>query len=143
MVDDALVLRKLHDLRTYSTQIREYQNVSLQEYRNDWKAQRIVERTLQLMIEVCLDIANHLISDRDYRSPDSYADCFRVLHENHILSLDLSERMVAMARFRNLIVHDYSRIDAEIMIGILKKHLRDFDAYAASVAALADVKAIS
>jgi uncharacterized protein YutE (UPF0331/DUF86 family) len=38
-----------------------------------------------------------------------------------------------MARFRNIVVHDYERIDPEIVIGILKNNLGDFEDFKASV----------
>ncbi|RME37973.1 MAG: DUF86 domain-containing protein [Thermoflexia bacterium] len=44
-------------------------------------------------------------------------------------------RRVDMARFRNLIVHDYARIDDARVYGMLQKRLDDFDAYARAVAA--------
>ena len=37
--------------------------------------------------------------------------------------------MVHMVKFRNVVVHDYDRIDGEIVIGILKKRLDDFITY--------------
>ena len=64
MVDKPLVLRKLTELDEYLKQMREFSSVTLKEYSRDWKVQRIVERTLQMMIETCADIANHIISDR-------------------------------------------------------------------------------
>jgi uncharacterized protein YutE (UPF0331/DUF86 family) len=34
--------------------------------------------------------------------------------------------MVGMAKFRNVIVHEYARIDPEIVVRILRDHLGDF-----------------
>ena len=34
--------------------------------------------------------------------------------------------MVEMTGFRNVIVHEYARIDAEVVIQILREHLEDF-----------------
>ena len=67
MVDKAIVLRKLSDLGTYYGQIKEFADITIDNYKNDWKTQRIVERTLQIMIETCTDIANHIVSDREMR----------------------------------------------------------------------------
>ncbi|HLA27549.1 MAG TPA: HepT-like ribonuclease domain-containing protein [Syntrophales bacterium] len=53
MVDKTLILRKLVELETYREQLREFSSVSIEEYSGDWKTQRIVERTLQIMIELC------------------------------------------------------------------------------------------
>lgn len=81
------------------------------------------------MVETCVDIAGHIISDKNYRIPSSYADTFKVLKENRVLSEHLYEHMGKMVKFRNLIVHQYDRIDAEIVVGILKRDLDDFLSY--------------
>ena len=129
MVDKTLILRKLAELEEYLGQIKEYASMTVNRYSKDWKAQRVVERTLQMMIEICADIAGHIISDKGYRVPATYADTFRVLYENGILNKDLFETMEKMAKFRNIIVHHYDKVDTEIVIGILKKDLKDFSAY--------------
>ena len=133
MVDKALVLRKLAELEEYLGQIREYTNITIERYSSDWKIQRIIERTLQIMIETCADIAGHIISDRGYRIPKSYADTFKVLQEENILEKELFETMEKMAKFRNIVVHDYARIDPEIVFNILKKDLADFQAFAKEI----------
>jgi uncharacterized protein YutE (UPF0331/DUF86 family) len=129
VVDKTLILRKLAELEEYLGQIKEYASITVNRYSKDWKAQRVVERTLQMMIEICADIAGHIISDKGYRVPATYADTFRVLYENGILNKDLFETMEKMAKFRNIIVHHYDKVDTEIVIGILKKDLKDFSAY--------------
>ena len=126
MVDKALVLRKIAELEEYLSQINEYQKVTVQQYEGDWKLQRIVERTLQMMIETCVDIAGHIISDQQHRIPKSYAESFRVLAEEKMLGESLSQSMERMAKFRNIVVHHYDRVDAHIVVRILKKHLEDF-----------------
>ena len=129
MVDKTLMLRKMAELEEYLGQIKEYASITVHTYSKDWKAQRIVERTLQMMIEICADVAGHIISDRGYRVPATYADTFRVLYENGMLNKGLFETMEKIAKFRNIIVHHYDKVDAEIVLGILKKDLKDFSAY--------------
>jgi uncharacterized protein YutE (UPF0331/DUF86 family) len=133
MVDNRLVLRKLSELEEYLGQIREYRPITVAQYVSDWKSQRIIERTLQMMVEISLDVANHIIADRKYRDPKGYADCFKVLRENRILDAKLSGRMEKMAKFRNILVHNYDKVDAEIVVGILKRNLSDFDAFKRTV----------
>jgi uncharacterized protein YutE (UPF0331/DUF86 family) len=126
MVDRNLLLRKIDELDAYRRQLAEFTTMSIDEYRADWKSQRIVERTLQIMIECCADIANHVISDNDLRAPKSYADCFLVLQEHGVISATLAPRLVQMAEFRNVVVHQYDEVDAEIVISILHSHLDVF-----------------
>ena len=129
MVDKVLLMRKLAELEEYSGQLTEYSRITIKKYTEDWKTRRIVERTLQMMIEICADIASHIISDSGYRVPKSYADTFRVLYENKIIGKSLFTKMEKMAKFRNIIVHHYDKIDETIIVSILKKDLKDFDKY--------------
>jgi uncharacterized protein YutE (UPF0331/DUF86 family) len=129
MVDKALVLRKLSELEEYLNQVKEYSDITVSNYSSDWKAQRIVERTLQMMIETCVDIAGHIISDQEYRIPKTYADTFRVLHEENILHEELFQTMEKIAKFRNIVVHHYDKVDSEIVVGILRRNLNDFLKY--------------
>ena len=129
MLDKALLMRKLSELEEYLGQVREYKNITVAEYSKDWKTQRIVERTLQMMIETCVDIAGHVISDMGYRVPKTYADTFEVLHEKDILGEELLKTMEKMSKFRNVVVHDYDKVDAGIVVTILEKHLDDFLQY--------------
>ncbi len=126
MVDKTLILRKLAELEEYLGQIREYSAVSAEEYIGDWKTRRIVERTLQIMIELCIDIAGHIISDRRLRVPVSYADTFKSLAEAGLITPQISDVLEKMAKFRNIVVHQYKNVDTEIVIMILRKHLDDF-----------------
>jgi uncharacterized protein YutE (UPF0331/DUF86 family) len=126
LVDKSLILRKISELEIYLKQIGEFSQITAAAYRGDWKSQRIVERTLQMMIETCADVAHHIISDRGLRAPVSYADAFEVLKENNVIDEDLASTMEKMAKFRNVVVHQYEVIDAEIVVAILRKHLEDF-----------------
>lgn len=129
MVDKDIILRKVAQLDEYRGQLREYAGLTVGSYRSDWKVQRIVERTLQMMIETCADIANHVLSDRGMRPPASYADTFAVLAENNVIDGGLATVMEKMAKFRNVVVHQYEGVDAEIVMLILRKHLEDLDRF--------------
>jgi uncharacterized protein YutE (UPF0331/DUF86 family) len=86
-----------------------------------------------MMIEACVDVAGHIISDGGFRTPTSYSDAFKVLHENEILAAGLFVKMERMAKFRNIVVHHYDKIDAEIVVGILKRDVDDFLSFRAAI----------
>jgi len=133
MVDRDLLLRKLADLDQYLGQVSEYRDITIDQYRGDWKTQRIVERTLQMAIEMCVDIVNHVIADRGLRVPATYAEAFEVLGEAGLLDAARRDAMIRMSKFRNVIVHDYARVDPAIVVRILREHLEDFAQFKAAV----------
>lgn len=129
MVDKSIVFRKIAELETYCGQLKTFPDITIDDYKSNWKTQRIVERTLQIMIETCVDIATHIISDGGMRAPTSYSDTFKVLFEHNIINSELFTTMEKMAKFRNVVVHQYEEINAEIVMLILKKHLGDFERF--------------
>ncbi len=135
MYTDAVVAGRLKLLAEYTDELCEYQTqaLSFQVYRDNKMLRRAVERTLQIAIEMCLDIGRRLIALEGFRYPEDNQDVFRVLAEERVVSTDLLPTLREMARFRNLIVHDYARIDDARVYGILKKRLGDFDAFAEAV----------
>jgi uncharacterized protein YutE (UPF0331/DUF86 family) len=128
-VDRSLVLRKISEIENYQKQIGEFSGITVQDYKKDWKVQRIIERTLQMLIETCVDIANHIISEAGMRLPTSYADTFKVLSENNVVDPVLFNALEKMVKFRNIIVHQYEEVDAEVVVLILKEHLIDFQRF--------------
>ena len=126
MVDHDLVRRKLAELAEYVTQVSEYRDLTVERYRADWKTRRIVERTLPMAIEACVDVASRVLADRGLRAPSTYAETFEILVQAGLLPPDLGHVMVDMTGFRNVIVHEYAGIDADVVIRILRQHLEDF-----------------
>jgi uncharacterized protein YutE (UPF0331/DUF86 family) len=63
------------------------------------------------------------------RLPTGYADTFKVLMENKVIGKNLCGTLEKMARFRNLVVHQYETIDPSIVVSILHRDLRDFQKY--------------
>ena len=125
--------RKLKELSAYRTQVEEFKNLSQKEYRESWKIQRVVDRTLQLCIECCLDMANHIISEKAFREPNSNADIFSILEENQYYNSDLSRRLQQMAQFQNILIHEYATVNPDNVIHILRENLPDFDLFAQSI----------
>lgn len=70
---------------------------------------------LQVSIECCIDMANHVIASENFRIPSDYADSFRVLRENGLISQELASRLVQMAKFRNRLVHLYGEVDSRFV----------------------------
>lgn len=79
-------------------------------------------------MEALIDLANHLISERGYRQPQSNSDVFIVLAEQGIISEAFAQTMGDWVRFRNLLVHDYAVIDPARVYIILTSELGDLEA---------------
>ena len=135
MDEEGVVEARLKLLAEYTNDLRELQSVNLEEYQENKLVRKAVERTLHTAIEACLDIGHHIIAQEGFRSPEENKDVFVVLGEEGVLSHTLASRLVDMARFRNLLVHEYTHLDNTVVYGILKRRLSDFDEFAQAIAA--------
>ncbi|MGQ9558117.1 MAG: type VII toxin-antitoxin system HepT family RNase toxin [Desulfurispora sp.] len=80
---------------------------------------------LILAIEAAQNICNHLAARLAREAPTSYADCFRILQKQRIVSRGLTEKLVSMARLRNLLLRQYGKVDDAILYNILPSNLTD------------------
>jgi uncharacterized protein YutE (UPF0331/DUF86 family) len=129
MVNRLLLERILADIKSNVKELKNAKDITWDVYRTDIRERRFVERTLHIIIEGCIDAAQHIISDEKMREPTSYRDTFMVLTENKILKTDDLPRFENIASFRNLLVHYYEKVDDAIVYGIFKNNLSDFDLF--------------
>jgi uncharacterized protein YutE (UPF0331/DUF86 family) len=88
---------------------------------------------LQVSIECCLDVANHIIASERLRAPRDYADSFRVIEEEGIVTGKLGNRLQQMAKFRNRLVHLYGDIDDANVHKYITKDVKDLVEYKSMV----------
>jgi uncharacterized protein YutE (UPF0331/DUF86 family) len=105
--------------------IRKMPELTIQQFVQDKMIRRFVERTLHLAIECCIDIGSHIIADEGFRAPTANREIFSILAENKVISDESDLILQKMAQFRNLLVHDYARIDPNIIFQILNNNLCD------------------
>lgn len=119
------IIAKLGRLDEYIKYLSEIQKVNKKSFVNDYHFYGLAERYLQLVIEVMLDIGKLVIISKNLRRPEDNQDIFVVLEEQKIISKKLAQKLVGIANFRNILVHDYEKIDREIVYGKLLNNLKD------------------
>jgi len=127
MVDAEVVRNKLEHLEEYINDLEEYQDLSFERLTGDKVLFRYLERTIHLAVESVLDIGSHIISDERLGNPKFNSEIIEILAENEIIKENV-EGYIKMAKFRNVIVHDYAEIDPEILLMIIKENLSDLKA---------------
>jgi uncharacterized protein YutE (UPF0331/DUF86 family) len=129
VVDRDLILRRIADIEQYLQQLAGYRQIDLESYQSDWKTQRIVERTLHLMIEGCMDLADHIVADRRLRVPETGAAAFQTLADAGVVSPDLGNALARTVGFRNILVHEYARLDPVIVLRVLRTDVDDIERF--------------
>ena len=126
--------QKLAALEKYVAILKRKGKVTAKTLIEDDDLRGVVERNLHLAAEVVLDVANQLIAEYRFRTPTEYQDSIIILGEEGVLEKEFSQEISKMAGFRNLLVHDYLKIDYEKMADKVNNRLGDFEIFAKSVA---------
>lgn len=129
MVEEILVYQRLGELEQCLTTLYKLQVYSLDELREDMAKAWAVSHGLQLAIQAVLDIGNHILAEQGIKATD-YTDVIDKLGETHVIPAAFSRRIRGMAGLRNIIVHEYTRVDVEKLHAFLTKNLGDFSEFA-------------
>ena len=129
MIDKQKIESLFKELDTYLKEVRQLSLLSEVEYLTNVRNIYSGRYLLQISIETCINIGNHIISREALGIPKDYADTFRILQSNNIISTSLLERLILMTRFRNRIVHLYWDIDDKLVLEIIKNNYEDFINY--------------
>ncbi|MFV1976612.1 MAG: DUF86 domain-containing protein, partial [Candidatus Scalindua sp.] len=80
---------------------------------------------LQRACEQAIDLANHTIRVRKLGLPKESKESFRLLAQNSIIPDGLADKLEKMIGFRNTLVHEYQKLDINLMIDVIENHLDD------------------
>ena len=133
MVNEEVVLRKIKRLREYVNELRQAKDITWETYRKNIRDKAFVERYVHITIQSVFDIANHIISYEGWEEPDTYREIFSILASHGVLPEDRVTDFQNMASFRNMLVHHYEKIEDELIFGIFKNKLEDFDVFQKAV----------
>lgn len=120
------IISKFSRLDEYLRYLKEIQKVNKKTFTNDFHFFGLAERYLQLAIEVVMDIGKLLLITEDLPRAENNSEIFGILVENKVLPKSLLKRLDGITSFRNILVHDYEKIDREIVYGKLQNNLKDF-----------------
>ncbi len=138
MVNPEVVATRLTKLREYLGYLKILRRYPYQRLSRDPFLRGSVERYLHLAIECCLDLGNHLIADRELRRAEDYREVFLILGEAKILPRAFAKRIAPMGGFRNILVHDYLRVDPRKVYDALQERLPDSQRFARILAKYLD-----
>ncbi len=102
-------------------------------FEDDYLKQDAIAMNLQRACECVIDMTNHLIRRRKLGLPRDSRESFALIQQEGLISLERMKAMQAMVGFRNVLVHEYQRLDLGIMVDVIENRLDDLLAFADEV----------
>ncbi len=133
MPNEQLVRNKINKIEGYIKELEPILKFEANEILSDYTKLRTLERDFQLIVDTVIDINTHIISSENLRAPEDATETFHILGEAKILPIGFVKKFSPVAGMRNIVVHDYEKVDVEKMINDIKKDIGQFGEYAVYV----------
>ncbi len=121
-----VINNKIESLRKCLQRIESKKPFTINKLIDDYDLQDIICLNIERSVQICVDIAAHLISETEANAPDSMSDSFAILRKLNYINEDVEIRMKKAVGFRNIAVHTYQDIDWKIVYSIVTENLDDF-----------------
>src|SRR5688500_3366374 len=132
MADDVILNKAASIERCLLRIVEEYGGDRQNLVANQTKQDAII-LNLQRACETSIDLAMYVISQRRLGLPQESRDAITLLQTAGILPTDLATRMHRMVGFRNVAVHEYARLNLDIVHTIITKRLGDFRTFSSTI----------
>jgi len=130
MLNNEVICRKLEVLLNYRNELKDYsQELNLEEYKKNKLIKRAIERTIQLIVESATDINNMILRGLGEPSATDYFNSFIELGEKAVLDMPFAIQIAPSTGLSNIIVHEYQKIDDEIVYNSIEKTLKCYSQY--------------
>ena len=138
MVNRTLLSQKLAELADRVTRVRERSQGSGTSLRDDRDAFELVSFNLLLAVQVCADIASHVISDENWVPAANLGESFSRLEEHGVIGAEVASSLRRAVGLRNIVAHGYAGVDYEMVELAATTGVEDLSRFAQAVAAWAE-----
>jgi uncharacterized protein YutE (UPF0331/DUF86 family) len=129
-----VVERRLAHQRNLLAELRQLAPLTAQRLSVEPVVRAAVERMMQAIVDLALDINGHVASSILRRSPGSGRESFDLMVTAGVLDFDHVERLKPAVGLRNILVHMYADIDIEIVADSADEFEHEFSEYVRAVA---------
>ena len=132
MKHNGVILKKFSVMDDEIARLRRLGDVTAARLDGDHFLKHGIERSLQICVEVVIDVAQRILSLEGRQPAATAFDALTGLEAMGIIAS--AERYRTMVQFRNFIVHRYERVDSAVLVDILRHHLDELTAFRNEVA---------
>lgn len=128
-LDAGIVLARLTSIRELLHDLRLAGEVSKADLQRDRMLRHAVERILAQLVELAVSVNSHVAATAWGKAPGDYRESFELLQAADILPPELTVRLRQSVGLRNVLAHEYARVDLNLVAGAVIAAERDYGGY--------------
>jgi len=121
---------KIIEIEKYLEELYQIVPSDFEMYKDDFKIKAACERYFEKIIESVIDLGFILVRAKNFKAPEDEESIFEVLFKEKIISEELSRKLKDAKGMRNFIIHQYEKINDELVFEVLaenlEKDIKDF-----------------
>jgi uncharacterized protein YutE (UPF0331/DUF86 family) len=127
------MLERLEQLEKNIFELEKFKSdLSIEDIKNNIRLQWSLRYGLFESVQIVIDLSCHLSSYYNLGNPKTYSDCVELLVEHNYLSKTLGEKLIGMIGLRNILIHEYVKIEMERLYSLLN-NLEDFKVFVSEI----------
>lgn len=112
--------KRLDELNERLARLYPLQSKSRADFDQEPYLRDIVERNLEIAAQCCIDICHRIIALEQAVKPNDYYDAILRMGELGVLPPVFAHQLAPIAGFRNILIHEYLKVDWDIVYGSLQ-----------------------
>ena len=119
---DDVIINKCESIKRCIKRIEEDYD---EEFETNLTKQDAVILNIGRAIQQSIDLGAYIIKQRKLTPPKTSKEIFEILEKEKIIDKNLSENLQKMVGFRNLAIHEYTKLRLDILEYIIKNRIWD------------------
>ncbi|MBI3793326.1 MAG: DUF86 domain-containing protein [Nitrospinae bacterium] len=118
---------KIEKVRGYIAELSYFRAITVSELASDKRAMAAMERFLYLICDSVISLAEMLVAARGFEHAESYGENADILLSHGEITAEESEALHRITGLRNVLSHDYEKLNLEILKNVVDKKLSEIE----------------
>ncbi len=111
---------KIEEIQQYLEKLDDVNPRDFERYSGNFKIRLMCERCLEIIIESLVDLAFLVIKEKSLPAPEDDKQAFDILKDAGIISEILAAKLKDAKGMRNILAHEYGKINDEIIFNAIE-----------------------
>lgn len=134
MVDKDIIAARLSKMKEAAKLLDFIDTVSEEDFAKNPDNFLKAERLLEIIVQSMVDIGTHIIASKSLKKAEDYHEVFDILIEAEVFPEKFSKSLHNLVGLRNLLTHEYLKIDHARLYENLIKNKTDFGLFCNHIA---------
>lgn len=130
MIDKNLVKKKVAAIQADLLELMKFKDYSIERIVGNYRYHKVVERIVEVVVNEAIDINQHIIVNSGHKElPFDFRESFLLLVKLKVYPTNFAKLISNSVGLRNILVHQYRKLDEKIFYASIKDCLRQYPKY--------------